>query len=219
VLFLWIGLVKCFVHNPYTSIRSIQKYHYIAENQLQGFSTAQPKKRCNKVDVFAAAKIASTPEKDSLSHRLKIGGLFGLWYALNIGYNIYNKKVLNMVPSLTYTVALLQLVIGLVYILPVWALKIRPAPELTIKEILSLIPIAVLHSLTHLGAVVSLSAGAVSFTHIVKAAEPAVSAVLSAIFTRSFLPLPVYASLIVSNLEILHIIFIYVFTTKCHCFL
>ena len=35
-----------------------------------------------------------------------------------------------------------------------------------------------------------------SFTHIVKAAEPAVSAALSAVFLNSFLPLPVYLSLI-----------------------
>merc|ERR1712146_482138 len=39
-------------------------------------------------------------------------------------------------------------------------------------------------------------AGAVSFTHIVKAAEPAVSAALSAVFLKQFLPLPVAITLI-----------------------
>jgi len=129
-------------------------------------------------------------------HKLKIGSLFGLWYALNIGYNIYNKKVLNLVPSLTYTVAFLQLFIGLAYVIPVWLLGVRKAPVLNNEELQNLIPVAVLHTLTHLGAVVSLGAGAVSFTHIVKAAEPAVSAALSAVFMQSFLPLPVYATLI-----------------------
>ena len=57
-------------------------------------------------------------------------------------------------------------------------------------------PIAVLHCLTHIGAIVSLGAGAVSFTHIVKAAEPAVSAGLSAILLKQFLPLPVVLTLI-----------------------
>jgi solute carrier family 35 protein E1 len=75
-------------------------------------------------------------------------------------------------------------------------LGIRKAPVLNNEEVKNLLPIAVLHSLTHLGAVVSLGAGAVSFTHIVKAAEPAVSAALSAIFLKSFLPIPVYLSLI-----------------------
>ena len=47
--------------------------------------------------------------------------------------------------------------------------------ELNTDEVKTLMPVAVLHCLTHLGAIVSLGAGAVSFTHIVKA-EPAVSA-------------------------------------------
>lgn len=96
-----------------------------------------------------------------------------MWYVLNIGYNIYNKKVLNMVPDLTYSVAFLQLFLGLFYVIPIWALGIRKTPVLNTEEIKNLIPVAVLHTLTHLGAVVSLGAGAVSFTHIVKAAEPA----------------------------------------------
>ncbi len=148
--------------------------------------------------LSAAASSAKIDEskKDGLGDKLKIGALFGLWYVLNIGYNIYNKKVLNLVPKLTYTVAFLQLLIGWFYLLPVWSLGIRAAPELTSEELNNQIPIAVLHSLTHLGAVVSLGAGAVSFTHIVKAAEPAVSAFLSAVFLKSYLPIPVYLSLI-----------------------
>jgi len=148
--------------------------------------------------LSAAASSAKIDEskKDGLGDKLKIGALFGLWYVLNIGYNIYNKKVLNLVPKLTYTVAFLQLLIGWFYLLPVWSLGLRAAPELTSEELNNQIPIAVLHSLTHLGAVVSLGAGAVSFTHIVKAAEPAVSAFLSAVFLKSYLPIPVYLSLI-----------------------
>lgn len=134
--------------------------------------------------------------KDSFKEKTKIAGLFGLWYALNIGYNIYNKKVLNALPQLTYTVAFLQVFLGLFYIIPVWKLGVRASPKLSNKQMVDLIPVGILHTLTHLGAVVSLSAGAVSFTHIVKAAEPAVSALLSAILFRSFLPIPVYLSLI-----------------------
>lgn len=140
--------------------------------------------------------VEAVSKDEDLKKRLKIGGLFGLWYALNIGYNVYNKKVLNLAPNLTYTVAFLQLFLGLFYVLPVWGLKIRAGPELSKDDWISLLPIGLLHSLTHLGAVVSLGAGAVSFTHIVKAAEPAVSAAISAIFLKSFMPLPVYASLI-----------------------
>jgi len=41
-----------------------------------------------------------------------------------------------------------------------------------------------------------MGAGAVSFAHIVKASEPAVSAVLSALFLKSFLTIPTYITLL-----------------------
>lgn len=148
--------------------------------------------------TIESAPVASAETSDSkgIVQQLKVGGLFGLWYALNVFYNIYNKRVLNMVPELTYTVAFLQLFLGLGYVLPVWGSGARKAPELNTDEIKTLMPVAVLHCLTHLGAIVSLGAGAVSFTHIVKAAEPAVSAGLSAVFLKQFLPLPVALTLI-----------------------
>lgn len=153
-----------------------------------------PVKIADSVEVGKSVK--AVPQSSGLGEQVKVAALFGLWYGLNIGYNVYNKKTLNLVPKLTYTVAFLQLAIGLLYLLPVWGLGVRKAPRLSSEEVQRLLPIAVLHSLTHLGAVVSLSAGAVSFTHIVKAAEPAVSAALSAVFAGSYLPLPVYLSLI-----------------------
>ena len=87
-----------------------------------------------------------------------------------------------MAPALTWTLAWSQLFLGLFYCLPIWSLGIRKAPELSKDEVKSLIPVAILNLLNHMGAVKSLGAGAVSFTHIVKAAEPAVSALLSAVF-------------------------------------
>eukprot|EP01041_Mallomonas_annulata_P010228 gene10228-21325_t len=142
------------------------------------------------------APAVKKPEEKTVAEQLKVAGFFALWYAFNIGYNISNKKVCNALPTLTWTIALMQLVIGLVYVIPIWGLGIRKAPVLSTEEIKNLLPVAVLHTLTHIGAVISLSAGAVSFTHIVKAAEPAVSALLSAVFLKSFLPIPVYLSLV-----------------------
>ena len=52
------------------------------------------------------------------------------------------------------------------------------------------------HLGTHVGAVLSLGAGAVSFTHIVKASEPVVSAIMSALFLKQIMPVPVYLSLL-----------------------
>ena len=143
--------------------------------------------------MSAKASSVEAPAK-GLKETFQVAGLFGLWYALNIGYNIYNKKVLNMIPNLVYSVAFCQLFVGLVYIMPIWFLGLRKRPELNNEELKTLLPVAALHLGTHLGAIVSLGAGAVSFTHIVKAAEPAASALLSAVVLRQFMPLPVYVN-------------------------
>ncbi len=58
------------------------------------------------------------------------------------------------------------------------AARMRNAPVLTRLEVRDLVPQAIAHNFTQVGAVVSLGAGAVSFTHIVKAAEPADSLTL-----------------------------------------
>merc|ERR1712087_488351 len=98
---------------------------------------------------------------------------------MGIGYNIYNKKALNALP-MPYTMATLQLLVGIPYCFFLWMTGIRKAPKLSMDNIKTLIPISLGHLGTHIGAVVSLGAGAVSFTHIVKASEPVVSAALSA---------------------------------------
>ena len=138
----------------------------------------------------------SKDTNENKASKLKVGGLFALWYALNVGYNIYNKKVLNLAPELTWWAAWFQMVMGNLIFWPLWMTGTRKAPKLNKEEIKNLIPVSILHSLVHIGGVVSMGAGAVSFAHIVKASEPAVSAALSAIFLKSFLPLPVYLTLL-----------------------
>ena len=126
----------------------------------------------------------------------KVAILFGLWYTLSVLYNIFSKNVLNMAPELAWTAAWLQMALGLTYVGPLWWTGARQKPQLTTSEWRTLLPVSFLHSLVHVGGVVSMGAGAVSFTYIVKASEPAVSAVLSAAVNKSFLPLPVYLTLI-----------------------
>ena len=111
---------------------------------------------------------------------LKTGSFFALWYLFNIGYNIYNKKALNALP-IPYTMAFLQLAVGIPYVMALWVTGLRAAPKMSVDNVKTLIPVSLGHLGTHIGAVVSLGAGAVSFTHIVKASEPVVSAALSAV--------------------------------------
>ncbi len=146
--------------------------------------------------VIAAAPASATALKatevtggakaeDGLMETLKTGSFFALWYLFNIGYNIYNKRALNVLP-MPWTLATLQLFAGIPYVLLLWSTGARKTPKLTQDNLKTLFPVACGHLGTHIGAVISLGAGAVSFTHIVKASEPVVSAALSAVMLGAF---------------------------------
>jgi Triose-phosphate Transporter family len=60
-------------------------------------------------------------------------GYFTLWFAINALYNIANKQTLQKLP-LPWLISSVQLVVGSIYIGLVWALKMRPAPELNKEE-------------------------------------------------------------------------------------
>lgn len=85
---------------------------------------------------------------------------------------------------------------GLAYFVPLWVLGIRKAPKLSFDDMKTLLPIALCHTGVHVGAVIALGAGAVSFAHIVKASEPVVTCGLNALLLGQVLPLPVYLTLL-----------------------
>lgn len=118
-----------------------------------------------------------------------------LWYALNIGYNIYNKKTCNEFPF-PWTVGTISLGVGMLYVVPLWATGLRNTPKLEASDMPTLAFVGALHATGHFGAVVSMSLGAVSFTHIVKAAEPVFSTILSGIIMGSWSPWQVNSTLI-----------------------
>ena len=53
-----------------------------------------------------------------------------------------------------------------------WVTKLQPAPQLSPGFLMALMPVALFHTIGHVSACVSFSQMAVSFAHIVKAAEP-----------------------------------------------
>ena len=142
---------------------------------------------------YCSPEVESTP---FISRRtLKLTVLFGLWYALNTAYNIGNKLVLTALP-IPWTSATIELFFGLPYIGTLWLLGLRKKPKLSLDNIKTLAPSAFFLSATHVGGVISFGAGAISFTHVLKATEPVWTVLLSAVFFREFLPWQIYASLI-----------------------
>eukprot|EP00441_Pelagodinium_beii_P044115 CAMPEP_0197652702 /NCGR_PEP_ID=MMETSP1338-20131121/34611_1 /TAXON_ID=43686 ORGANISM="Pelagodinium beii, Strain RCC1491" /NCGR_SAMPLE_ID=MMETSP1338 /ASSEMBLY_ACC=CAM_ASM_000754 /LENGTH=427 /DNA_ID=CAMNT_0043227639 /DNA_START=55 /DNA_END=1338 /DNA_ORIENTATION=+ len=145
-----------------------------------------------------SAEYCSPEGKDTSflsKHTLKLVGLFGLWYVLNVGYNIGNKLVLTALP-VPWTSATIELFFGFPYVGMLWLTGLRKRPELSLEHIKRLAPAAFFLAATHVGGVISFGAGAISFTHVLKATEPVWTALISAVFFREFLSVPVYASLV-----------------------
>ncbi|GJN11581.1 hypothetical protein PR202_ga29782 [Eleusine coracana subsp. coracana] len=137
------------------------------------------------VEVAAPAETA---------RRAKIGVYFATWWALNVIFNIYNKKVLNAFPYpwLTSTLALAA---GSAIMLASWATKIAEAPDTDLDFWKSLSPVAIAHTIGHVAATVSMAKVAVSFTHIIKSGEPAFSVLVSRFFLGEHFPAPVFSLL------------------------
>lgn len=130
-----------------------------------------------------------------LLKRLELSAYFALWYALNIVYNIVNKKVLNVLPA-PLIIGTLQFGVGAIFCSLLWILRLRPAPTLTPNGHRAIRHIGAYHAAGQLASMISLGAGPVSFTHIVKALEPVFSALVSGIALHEWLPPQVYATLI-----------------------
>ena len=109
---------------------------------------------------------------------------FFFWYLGNYYYNITNKLALKNsggAQGFPMTIASLQLGVGVVYALFAWAAPdMRSAPSITFDDVKAMVPVAFCAMMAHCASVfAAMSAGAVSFGQIVKAAEPAFAAVLS----------------------------------------
>lgn len=145
--------------------------------------------------VPANATPAADTQKEGWRQTLKVGWYIFLWYGFNIVYNISNKKVLTWFP-VPWFVSWFQLLVGVVFVLPQWALGIRKRPVVPNAAVKTMLPISIGHIVGHVSTVVSLGAVAVSFTHVVKSMEPFVNVIGSAVFLKSVFPFPVYASLL-----------------------
>ena len=102
-----------------------------------------------------------------------------LWYLGNYYYNIFNKKAAKSSggAEFAFTLATIQLVVGSLYALFLWAApEARAKPKMTFSQVVALAPLGFFAAAAHAGAVFAMSAGAVSFGQVVKAAEPVFAA-------------------------------------------
>eukprot|EP00177_Eucheuma_denticulatum_P004098 GFKZ01007427.1.p1 GENE.GFKZ01007427.1~~GFKZ01007427.1.p1 ORF type:complete len:411 (-),score=46.34 GFKZ01007427.1:331-1497(-) len=142
----------------------------------------------------ASAPLASAVTGESAS-KATVALLFGLWYLFNIIFNILNKRVLNAWSN-PWILSTVQLGVGSIMVLLQWALKLQRRPNLSPKLIKALFLPTLSHLVGHVSTCISFSYVAVSFSHIVKACEPAFGAVGSALVLGEVYSPGVYATLL-----------------------
>eukprot|EP00884_Botryococcus_braunii_P002315 jgi/Botrbrau1/12084/Bobra.0186s0008.1 len=128
-----------------------------------------PTRRVNRGILCSAA--AAEAKEGGLGKTLYLGVLFGGWYLFNIYFNIYNKQVLKVYPY-PITCTLIQFAVGGVIASSMWAFGLLKKPTVDKNLLISILPLALVHTLGNLLTNISLGQVAVSFTHTIKAMEP-----------------------------------------------
>ncbi|PSS04708.1 Glucose-6-phosphate/phosphate translocator 2 like [Actinidia chinensis var. chinensis] len=189
------------VSNPkQVFIPSVSTQRPLFISSIEGFGpklrTQRPLVDCRAYEADRSQSInIDLPEKSEAAQRLKISVYFATWWALNVVFNIYNKKVLNAFPY-PWLTSTLSLAVGSLIMLVSWATRIAEAPKTDVDFWKALFPVAVAHTIGHVAATVSMSKVAVSFTHIIKSGEPAFSVLVSRFLLGESFPASVYWSLV-----------------------
>lgn len=110
-------------------------------------------------------------------------------------FNLLNKQVLNAWSN-PWILSTVQLGIGSIMVLLQWGLKLQKRPNVSPKLLKALFLPTLSHLVGHVSTCISFSYVAVSFSHIVKACEPAFGAFGSALILGEVYSPGVYATLI-----------------------
>ncbi|KAG6546949.1 hypothetical protein Mapa_011565 [Marchantia paleacea] len=145
--------------------------------------------------VEPAAELSPEDVKKASAQRLKIGIYFVTWWTLNVVFNIYNKKVLNVFPF-PWLTSTLSLAAGVAIMVVSWITGLAEKPDVDLDFWKALAPVALAHTIGHVAATVSMSKVAVSFTHIIKSSEPAFSVIVQRLLFGQSYPGSVYFSLV-----------------------
>ncbi|KJP88850.1 hypothetical protein AK88_01540 [Plasmodium fragile] len=149
-------------------------------------------------DQVGEKKFLSGGIYHTILERAKLLCLFLTWYALNILYNVDNKRALNMT-KLPWFISSVQLFTGWIFISMYWLTGYKKLPRIyTFDLFLKNIGIqSFCHIMVHFGAVVAMSSTTVSFTHVVKACEPVFTALLSILLLKQYMTISKYFMLLV----------------------
>jgi len=141
----------------------------------RAFSTANPPE---EPEVEERAKLRLTETAVGASAVWALGVV--LWFGGNIWFNVLNKQVLKVF-LYPFTCTCIYLAVSGLAGVAGWASGLVKKPKVTKKQLIAFIPLAICHLLSNVLIMVSLGNVPVSFTHTIKACEPFVMVVTSAL--------------------------------------
>ncbi|XP_050219191.1 glucose-6-phosphate/phosphate translocator 2, chloroplastic-like [Mercurialis annua] len=182
-------------NNPKRVISMSKPLHVSSIDSPFAVSSKKSLITCKAYEADSSQPLDAAEVKSEGARKVKIGIYFATWWALNVVFNIYNKKVLNAFPF-PWLTSTLSLACGSLIMLVSWGTRIAEAPKTDLEFWKTLLPVAVAHTIGHVAATVSMSKVAVSFTHIIKSGEPAFSVLVSRFLLGESFPPGVYLSLL-----------------------
>lgn len=126
---------------PLKSLISVKKPLHLS--CIGNFESVKPQQQRNLITCKAyeaeRSNVESTPSE--AAKKVKIGLYFATWWALNVVFNIYNKKVLNAYPY-PWLTSTLSLACGSLMMLISWATRIAEAPKTDLEFWKTLFPVS-----------------------------------------------------------------------------
>ncbi|XP_062169033.1 glucose-6-phosphate/phosphate translocator 1, chloroplastic isoform X2 [Alnus glutinosa] len=183
------------LHKPERLALSVSKPLHVSSVENLSLRARRDSIKCEAYEAADQSKPVQPEGKSEAAKKVKIGVYFATWWALNVVFNIYNKKVLNAFPY-PWLTSTLSLACGSLMMLVSWTARIAETPKTDFDFWKALFPVAVAHTIGHVAATVSMSKVAVSFTHIIKSGEPAFSVLVSRFLLGESFPVQVYLSLL-----------------------
>ncbi|KAL8109852.1 phosphoenolpyruvate/phosphate translocator 2, chloroplastic-like [Apium graveolens] len=119
--------------------------------------------------------------KSKWGSSLQLVAMFGVWYSLNIYFNIFNKQVLRVFPY-PATLTALQFGCGTLMVLIMWSFNLHPVPKLKRSQVVPVLTLGLFHTIGNVLTNISLGKVSVSFTHTIKAMEPFFAVLLCVLF-------------------------------------
>lgn len=124
---------------------STQKPIHLCSIESLGSSFQVPQHRkllveCKAYESEANVPIPNEKAPSAAAQKVKIGIYFATWWALNVVFNIYNKKVLNAFPC-PWLTSTLSLATGSLMMLISWATRIAEAPKTDLEFWKALAPV------------------------------------------------------------------------------